>query len=881
MQGDYISFHSSKGRRQILIVEDEFVNREILRNFLDSDFELLFAEDGLKALAQIREHRETLSLILLDLMMPGMNGQDVLRRMKSEQLSGIPVIVMTGDKEIETEMECLELGAVDFIGKPYNPGVVRARMDRIIELFEDRDTILQTERDRLTGLYNIVYFNRYINAYDQYHKDTPTDAIVVDINHFHMLSERCGKAKADTYLSRIAKKLQEAMNAMGGFACRREAGTFLLYCPHREDHREILENASIPLDDSDSNRIRLRMGVYANVDKALSIDRRFDYAKQASDKVRNSFSMAVGVYDDVLRQKELFTEMLLDEFRKAIEEKQFVIYYQPKFDVRPDIPVLAGAEALVRWIHPEKGMISPGVFIPLLEENGLIEELDHYVWRETARQIRIWKERFGFVVPVSVNVSRIDMYNPELIDILAGILEENDLTPHELLLEITESAYTQDSRQIIDTVKRLRELGFHIEMDDFGTGYSSLNMISTLPIDALKLDMQFVRTAFDKKKDTRMIEVIIDIADYLDVPVIAEGVETEEQLNALKAMGCDMVQGYYFSKPVPAEEYESFVRERSLLGDVPVPDKGPSPDPGNSLLTQITEALSRDYFSIYCVDTVDSSFAEYAPEGPQEQLEVVRTGEDFFDKGRNQLLETVYMEDRQMLQDALARESMLEAIRAKGLYTITYRMLHDGVPTYVHMKATGMDGIDGSHIVIGISDVDEQIKREKKYTAELRCAREMANRDALTGVKSKHAYLEMEKDINSRIGNKDMDPFAVVVCDVNDLKHVNDTRGHQAGDQWLKDACMRVCHIFEHSPVFRIGGDEFAAILRRSDFWIRMTLLERMLLQNQESMENGGVTAAIGMADFDPERDRSFADVFARADAAMYENKKEMKKTIR
>ena len=141
-------------------------------------------------------------------------------------------------------------------------------------------------------------------------------------------------------------------------------------------------------------------------------------------------------------------------------------------------------------------------------------------------------------------------------------MEEHQLTSDEFRLEITESAYTQDSNQIIDVVNLLREIGFRIEMDDFGTGYSSLNMISSLPIDVLKLDMQFIRDAFRDGKDTRLIEVIIDIADYLNVPVIAEGVETEEQLLALKAMGCDMVQGYYFSKPVPADEFERFMLER-------------------------------------------------------------------------------------------------------------------------------------------------------------------------------------------------------------------------------------------------------------------------------------------------------------------------------
>ena len=209
-------------------------------------------------------------------------------------------------------------------------------------------------------------------------------------------------------------------------------------------------------------------------------------------------------------------------------------------------------------------MLSPTVFIPLLEENGLILELDQFVWRETAARIRDWKDRFGFSVPVSVNISRIDMLTLNLKGIFAEILDAYDLSADDFVLEITESAYTGDSGLVVSAARELRSMGagFRIEMDDFGTGYSSLGMMSQLPIDALKLDMSFVRNAFGGKRDERMIELIIDIANYLHVPVVAEGVETEEQFLGLKALGCDFVQGFYFSKPVPPEAFDRFLIER-------------------------------------------------------------------------------------------------------------------------------------------------------------------------------------------------------------------------------------------------------------------------------------------------------------------------------
>ena len=200
-------------------------------------------------------------------------------------------------------------------------------------------------------------------------------------------------------------------------------------------------------------------------------------------------------------------------------------------------------------------------FIPLFEKNGLIQQLDMYVWRHAAQIIRGWKERFAGTLPISVNVSRVDMYDGNLPETLASLLSEFGLSTGEFLLEITESAYMDDSARITETARHLRSRGFRIEMDDFGTGYSSLSMINTLPIDVLKLDMTFVRAAFRHGTDTRMLEIILDIARYLVVPVIAEGVETREQMETLRQMGCDYIQGYYFSRPVPADEFGKFLNE--------------------------------------------------------------------------------------------------------------------------------------------------------------------------------------------------------------------------------------------------------------------------------------------------------------------------------
>ena len=548
-------------KRLVLIVEDEYVNRELLNAYLENDYELLFAETGREALETVRARSETLSLVLLDLILPDVNGLEVLREIKQDSgLTRIPVIVLTSDTE--SEVESLNTGASDFISKPYpRHEVIMARVRRSIELSENRDLIRWTERDHITGLFNREYFYRFAEQYDLFHAEEPTDALVLDISHFHMINERFGKTYGDEMLRRTGAELLRMASLYGGIVCRREADTFQVYCPHRTDYDVLVREITDVVNREMHGHIRIRVGVYPEVDKCLEIERRFDHAKDAADSIRNSFSTSVAFYDDRLHEREVFAERLLDDFQDALAQKQFTVFFQPKFDIRPEVPVICGAEALVRWKHPELGMVSPGVFIPLFEGNGLIRDLDNYVWREAAAQIRRWKDGIGRSVPVSVNVSRVDMMDPELTDTLTGIVRENGIDFSDLHLEVTESAYTQDAKQIVEVVSGLRNLGFRIEMDDFGSGYSSLNMLSTLPIDALKLDMLFIRTAFTETGNTRMIEITLDISHSLSVPMIAEGVETEEQVRALRELGCDVVQGYYFSRPVPPEEFEVFLKQ--------------------------------------------------------------------------------------------------------------------------------------------------------------------------------------------------------------------------------------------------------------------------------------------------------------------------------
>ncbi len=550
-------------RRLVLIVDDEHVNRRLLGKIIEKDYDVIYAENGQEALDLIRKREKTLSMILLDLIMPVMDGYELLALLHDDpNLSRIPVIVLTSERT--AEVKSLQLGAADFIPKPYDmPEVILARVRRSIELAEDSSIINATENDTLTGLYTKDFFFQHARRHDQYYPEIEMDALVINVNRFHLVNELHGRLFGDTVISSIAGQINRILDDADGIACRCEADTFFMYIAHKENYESMMNRIVTELTDITGNsHISLRMGVYQNVDKDIDIEIRFDRATLACNSLRNNYSTGFVIYDDKMHEKELYSNKLIGDMDAGVEKKQFKVYYQPKYDIRSNEPMLTSAEALIRWEHPEYGLVGPGSFVLLFEENGLVQKLDHYVWKEAAAQIKRWKDKFGVTIPISVNVSRIDIYDTGLEQKLLDLVHENGLEPHEYLLEITESAYTDDSQQIIDTVKKLREHGFRVEMDDFGAGYSSLNMLAALPIDALKLDMQFIRKITEDEKDFKMVQLIIDIAKFLKIPVIAEGVETKEQYDLLKGAGCDIIQGYYFSKPVPPEEFEKLIEAR-------------------------------------------------------------------------------------------------------------------------------------------------------------------------------------------------------------------------------------------------------------------------------------------------------------------------------
>ena len=421
---------------------------------------------------------------------------------------------------------------------------------------EGRRIISETERDHLTPLYNRSFFLVYANRLYREHPEKPMDAIILNIERFHILNTLNGRDFGDEVLRRLGSEIEAFLAETEGIGGRIEGDHFNIYIAHREDYQALLNGFQSGLNTSFRNTdIRLRMGVMP-WQAGVEPEEMFDRAWLACNMARSNYKTHYMIYDDELRRRDEFSQRLLNDLGRALAENALEVYYQPKYNVQCDPPKLASAEALVRWRHPELGMISPEDFIPLFERSGQISALDNYVWAEAVRQIAAWRDKYGVTLPVSVNLSRVDVFDPKLSDTLDGLVTRYGLDRSDIKLEVTESAYTENADHLIRVIEQLREKGYEIEMDDFGSGYSSLNMLSSMPIDVLKMDIAFIRNIERNEKDFRLVELIVDIARYLKVPVVAEGVETENQLKLLRDAGCDLVQGYYFSRPLPADEFE-------------------------------------------------------------------------------------------------------------------------------------------------------------------------------------------------------------------------------------------------------------------------------------------------------------------------------------
>ncbi|MDC7294245.1 EAL domain-containing protein [Butyrivibrio sp. DSM 10294] len=863
----------------------------------------------------------------------------------------------------------------------------------------------------------------------------------------------------------------------------------------------------------------------------------------------NHYQKGASFFDREMLKKEENRQYILENFDRALKEGWIDILYQPI--IRAANGKVSDEEALSRWIDPKKGVFYPDEFIPILEENKLIHKLDLHVAKKVVKKMLAQKEAGLYVVPQTINLSGYDFYFCNMVDEIKKLLDEADIDTHKITIEIKERTVANGVNFIKDPVDRFKDLGFKVWMDDFGDRHSSPAVLQKIHFDAIKFDMQVMRE-FGSGEESRIIMAeILKLPIALGLETVVEGVETREQAEFLKEIGCTKLQGYYYEKPITLQEiidrnekgiqigfenpdesdyyatigkvnmYDisyalesdeklsqsyfdtlpmaifemddeaiSMIRSnrsfREEFGDYfakymkdgrlfigqyktesgaifhnalikcardgenvimdlrlidgrtahlfireltvnPVKNTtalalvaisvAQDKDEGLGLTySEMAAALSTDYIYVYLVDLDTENYVEYSSKTAGADFSNERHGSGFFEEAREAAKNMIFEEDLDEFLQSFSKEKVIKSIEDSGSFTYSCRLYIKGWPTYVHMKAgltstkgiknaiilgvsnidaqkrqqeayerlkeeritynrvaalfgdivaiytidpdteeyhkyveseqlkdigIGMNGdnffeefrhsgmknvyledIDvflkeftrdkvlrsverqkffsmnirimlggeprytnikaamisergGSQLIVGLINIDDQVKRDLEYASNLTAARNEANLDALTGVKNRHAYIDVEEQLDRLIDERKITDFAVVVCDINGLKQINDNLGHKAGDEYLKSGCELICDIFRHSPVFRVGGDEFVVIVQGHGLGKIDKLMKLIQDRNEENMKGGKVIVAAGMSHY--QNDASVSAVFERADAAMYENKVRLK----
>ena len=881
----------------------------------------------------------------------------------------------------------------------------------------------------------------------------------------------------------------------------------------------------------DGKRLPVRIGVYANKLEKVDVNIACDRAKYAGDRKKGELSSTVNYFDrEMLRMGDVYRH-IIGSLDQALNEGWVEVYYQPI--IRASDGKVCDEEALARWKDPILGFLSPKDFIPALEQSKLIYKLDLYIVDEVLAKMKRQADAGFYVVPQSVNLSRMDFESCDIVEEIRRRVDEAGVKRAMISIEITESVIGGDFDFMKEQVERFQALGFPVWMDDFGSGYSSLDVLQQIHFDLIKFDMRFMER-FDEGDESKIILTeLMKMAIALGSETICEGVEKQNQVDFLREIGCTRIQGYYYGKPIPFEgilslfqngtalefenpqetEYYASIGRINLYDMTALANEhdeslthyfntlpmsiievngttakfnrcnrsyrefmqrtlglsydtkeidckdlssriGPgffravmqcskdgtrtivdekvnentvahtlirrvavNPLTGTAAIAvavlavvredenagtnygQIAKALAADYVNLYYVNLDTEKFIEYSPDAEREDLAMERHGEDFFAASRKDALQRlhrddqenfikeftkqnvvnaldtegkfkvtyrlmmngtpifvdmkavrmpgtrshiivgvsnvdaqmrqkeamsriqaektvysrvsaltqgficiysidpatgryveyransayaglgvptegddffaqsrkdgrrlVYPEDQHKFMTLLTKENVMKHIEKEGFFAFNYRMLLDGKPQYVSLKAAMAEEQDGPVLLLGVNNIDAQVKHEQDYERKLSAARSRANLDTLTGVKDKTAYEMMSSNLARQIEGGRTVQYAIILCSVKELGHINETEGWDAGDQTLRDACGIVCAIFKHSPVFRVAGDQFAVIAQGHDY----AHVEELVVELHKASRGNELAISCGMAKYDAAE--SVSSVFARAE---------------
>lgn len=511
-------------------------------------------------------------VVLLDLSLPDSGGLGTVERVR-ERTSSIPIVILSGRDDEETALRSLESGAEDYLVKGQGDSEVVARSIRyaVQRKRAEQHLAYLEQYDGLTGLANRALFqDRLDQAVARADRNGDLAVLVfLNLGRFKNVNSEFGHRFGDNVLKKVAKRLENSVRE-GDTLARMGGDEFSVIIEEVSDAQAVLPIAQRILDSFtqpfvvDGREVSLNANLGIAVRPPSEGHRLLTEAEFAMSRAKERGRNTYEFYTEAMNVQAFERLILESGLRRALERDEYVLHYQPQVDLRTGR--IFGAEALLRWQHPDMGLLTPVKFIPVLEETGLISGVGEWVLSTACRQVKRWEEGGFGPLQVAVNLSARQFREGNLSETIDRCLRETDLDPQCLELELTESLVMEDleaSRVMLERLKS--EKGIRVSVDDFGTGYSSLSYLKRFPLDLLKIDKSFVRDITDDTNDAAIVSAIIGLAHNLGLRVLAEGVETEDQLDFLRERDCDEAQGYLFSRPVPAEEFEALLESGESL----------------------------------------------------------------------------------------------------------------------------------------------------------------------------------------------------------------------------------------------------------------------------------------------------------------------------
>lgn len=567
------------------------------------------------------------------------------------------------------------------------------------------------KRDVLTGIYNRDMFLKTTEKMIKRFAQTPYVLLVLDMEHFKMINDAFGTQLGDEILKKLAKCLDNDLKGIATYG-RLEADHFAVCMPYRmlDIDKMCTDIEKFVASFHLHYRMIINTGIYIICDKSISVEKMCDKAHLALQTIKGNYNRHYAFYDGEIRDKILKNQMITSQMETALAEKQFFICLQPIYDIVSH--QIISAEVLVRWKHPKQGLISPSVFIPIFEKNGFITKLDVFVWEEACRFLKKIESK----IPLTVNVSRMDLYNTNLCNILVSLIQKYNLDASMLKLEITETAYTDNSQQLLEMMRELKKYGFQFIMDDFGSGYSSLNMLKDLPVDVIKMDMKFIEDIETSQRAGNIMVSVLRMAKWLNMSVVVEGVETQTQVDFLRSVGCSQIQGIYFSKTIRPNEFQTLMETQKNFV---------LPQNTNSFLTDLDlDAIWKgdSYSNLLFNDMIDvmGIYELY-----QDHLELMRVNDGYYElfgeKPAHLLKKNVTLEKVHLGDQKLLLTTCQQAAQSHKICSAFIRRYHtNGSLLWVCVKVRCLGLIDDRYILyMTIHDITEQKNLECKNEKQI------------------------------------------------------------------------------------------------------------------------------------------------------------------